>query len=373
MSQFAVQIVRVLDVINHPNADRLDIATIHGYTCIVQRDTYAKGDLIAYIPEAAVVPQWLLQALNLEGKLAGSKHDRVKAMRLRGVFSQGLVYGAPGQKESWSANNDTEKTEFEEGADIKEWLGITKYEPPVPTALQGEVCNAGQHLTVAFDIEDIKRHPTVLQDGEEVVMTEKLHGTFTGVGVVPAKNLRDDFVNGRVVVFSKGLGADGLVMKDNEANINNAYMKMAKETGLAKQLLANFPNEDEPVFILGETFGRVQDLEYGVSGLAFRAFAMVRGYRGNQRYVDNDEFEATLNSLGVQRVPVLYRGPFSNEALKTYTNGKETVSGKGAHIREGVVVVPVVERRDMTLGRVCLKSVSEDYKTRGEKNATEFN
>jgi RNA ligase (TIGR02306 family) len=373
MSHFAVQIVRILDVQNHPNADRLDIATIHGYVCVVLRDTYKKGDLIAYVPESSVVPHWLLKNLGLEGKLAGSKHDRVKAMRLRGVFSQGLVYGAPGQQERWSANNEKEVATFEEGADITQWLGVEKYEAPVPTALQGEVFNAGQHLTVNFDIEDIKRHPDVLVDGEEVVMTEKIHGTFTGVGVVPLKDSNDEFIEGRVVVFSKGLGASGLVMKDNAANQNNAYMRMAKETGLAKALLSTFGEDQEPVFILGETFGRVQDLEYGVKGLAFRAFAMVKGYRGNQRYVDNDVFELTLKAMGVERVPVLYRGPFNKAALEKNTNGKESVSGKAIHIREGVVVVPTVERRDMTLGRVCLKSVSEAYKTRSDTSATEFN
>ncbi len=41
------------------------------------------------------------------------------------------------------------------------------------------------------------------------------------------------------------------------------------------------------------------------------------------------------------------------------------------HIREGIVMVPAVERRDARIGRVCLKSVSADYLTR--KGGTEFN
>jgi hypothetical protein len=40
------------------------------------------------------------------------------------------------------------------------------------------------------------------------------------------------------------------------------------------------------------------------------------------------------------------------------------------HIREGVVVTPVVEREDMRLGRVALKSVSEKYLLR--KGGTEY-
>ena len=52
------------------------------------------------------------------------------------------------------------------------------------------------------------------------------------------------------------------------------------------------------------------------------------------------------------------------------TDGRETISGKGAHVREGAVVRPRVERRDDRVGRVQLKSVSEKYLLRD--GGTEF-
>ncbi len=68
-----------------------------------------------------------------------------------------------------------------------------------------------------------------------------------------------------------------------------------------------------------------------------------------------------------------------------HTSGKETVTGKGVHMREGVVVKPVVERQDFTSyggvrqfpcnGRVQFKSVSAEYALRKGKNGedpTEF-
>ena len=66
-----------------------------------------------------------------------------------------------------------------------------------------------------------------------------------------------------------------------------------------------------------------------------------------------------------------HRGIFSKEALDEHTNGKETVSGKNLHVREGVVVRPVIERRHDEIGRVQLKSVSEKYLLR--RGGTEFN
>jgi RNA ligase (TIGR02306 family) len=80
-----------------------------------------------------------------------------------------------------------------------------------------------------------------------------------------------------------------------------------------------------------------------------------------------------VGMLGLCRVPVLYRGPFSAQALEEATNGRETLSGQEVHIREGVVVLPVKERfsAELPTGRVALKSVSVAYLTR--TGGTEFN
>ena len=66
-----------------------------GIRCVVGKESYADGDLAAYIPEGAICPEWLIAELGLEGKLAGSKKNRVKAVQLRGSLSQGLVYPGP--------------------------------------------------------------------------------------------------------------------------------------------------------------------------------------------------------------------------------------------------------------------------------------
>ena len=70
------------------------------------------------------------------------------------------------------------------------------------------------------------------------------------------------------------------------------------------------------------------------------------------------------------RVPVLYRGPFSQEALMAHITGRESVSGREANLREGVVITPALERTDPRIGRVVAKSVSEAYLLR--KGGTEY-
>jgi RNA ligase (TIGR02306 family) len=258
-----------------------------------------------------------------------------------------------------------------EGDNVADVLGITKWEPPVPVHMSGEVYAAGQALTVAFDIENYKKYPDILVAGEEVIFTEKLHGTFCGVGIVPESYLNENHHMNRIVVFSKGLGADGLCFKDNLRNENNIYIKTLRDLGVFPKLAQHYYNVNAPMFLLGEVFGKgVQDLEYGVPP-SFRVFAVVDGFRGYQQYRDWDHVQEVAQSLDLQTVPVLYRGPFSYETMMQYTSGKETVTGKDVHMREGIVVTPTTERRDSIIGRVILKSVSEAYLMR-KGNATEF-
>lgn len=102
MSTFEVLIRTVDDVLDHPNADRLSLLRILGYEAIAAKNEdgshrFSPGEPICYIPEAALVPEDVLKAKgywNTEkdvGMLAGKLGNRVKAMRLRGILSQGLV------------------------------------------------------------------------------------------------------------------------------------------------------------------------------------------------------------------------------------------------------------------------------------------
>ncbi len=198
MSKFTVNVIKISKVYHHPNADRLDIVEIGDYNCIVQRDTFCTNDLAIYIPEFAILPKWILQRLGFWkedgqiGTLAGKQGNRVKAIRLRGIFSQGIIFPVEYKKDVMETNAEPEygkKSDIhviilaecgadrlvEEGDDVAQVLGITKYEPVTPTSMNGEVFNA-VGMTPRFDIDNIKKFPTVFTVGEQVTFTEKLHG-----------------------------------------------------------------------------------------------------------------------------------------------------------------------------------------------------
>lgn len=102
MADFSVRVVRISEpVVDHPNADKLSLIKIGGYTCISAKledgsHRYKQGDLVVYVPEGAVVPEYILRQgfwneKDNKGMLAGSKGDRVKAKKLRDIFSQGIL------------------------------------------------------------------------------------------------------------------------------------------------------------------------------------------------------------------------------------------------------------------------------------------
>ena len=383
MSTFVVPIKRIRAIEPHANADSIEFAVIDGYRSIVKKGEFEVDALIAYIPEASLLPEWLLKRMGFWdetkrcGKLNGSAGNRVKAVKLRGELSQGVCL--PIQKielsgeTRWLLECERDgiivRTPVAEDYDVTELLGITKYEPPVPVALDGEVFNAGQHLTIDFDVENWKSYPDILQNDEEVVFTEKLHGTFTGVAVLPIKDAHPEAfgIDKNILIFSKGLGAKGLVFKNNKRNSNNVYVRAT--SSMIEAITAKAWQNDEPIILMGETFGPgVQDLAYG-KDIGFRLFAAAVGYRGSQRYKAFDWLVITSTELGVGIVPVLYRGPFSEAAMREHTDGATTMDAK--NIREGIVMVPAKERVNPRIGRVCLKSVSADYLTR--KGGTEYN
>jgi len=362
MSAFAVE-ARRIKLSPMENADRLELANIVGteYVAVVPKGQYQDDDLIVYIPEQAILPEAIIEELGLGGEKTmlaggdlnpdGSKvRNRVKALRLRGTLSQGLVYGAPGLGG------------LEEGCDYAEELGITKYAPPIPIEMSGEA-EPQDGLRSYTDIENIKKYPNVLQEGEEVCASEKCHGTCSIMSLI----------DGELAISSKGMASRGLKLldeRDGQGKLHNVYHRMAERYGVEEKLrILATRYEGEIITLFGETLG-VQELRYGLSGgeLDFRAFDL----RVGSRYLDFDEFLSLCAELDIPTVPIVYRGPYDREKIEELATGREQVTGKEAHHREGVVVKPVVERYDAELGRVILKVISWRYLAKKGDDGTEF-
>ncbi|GAA1990826.1 RNA ligase (ATP) [Kitasatospora viridis] len=345
-----------LTILEHPNADALELAQVGLYRAVVAKGAYRTGEFACYIPEQAVLPAELIEELGLTGRLAGGKADRVKAVRLRGELSQGIVC-----RPRALAGVDLARA-AEQGTDFAQTLGITKWAPPVPTMMSGDVESAPD-LLPWVDIENLKRFPDVFEPGEPVVVTEKLHGSCC--------LLTFHADTGAVQVSSKGIGAQGLALQEDERNL---YWRAVRAHGIP-QLAARLAERlgASRIGIFGEVFGEgVQDLGYGASGRTglppgYAAFDVSAVIDGQLRWLDAPQLLAGELPL----VPELWRGPFDAARVLELAEGRETVSGRQLHVREGVVVRPVTERYSWALGgRAIVKAVGGGYLTR--KGGTEY-
>jgi len=405
MAEFEAKVYK-LAIEEHPNADVLELARVGDYLSIVRKGEFKTGDLGVYIPEQAVCPAWLIERLGLTGKLAGRDKNRVKAIKLRGILSQGLIYPLTFHQGIRATNTDSDTPEYDDiwvltvedeigerqftleaGADVTKFMGITKYEPVIPASMSGEVVGASG-LTLKYDIENIKKYPDIFTEHEKIAITEKIHGTWACFGWNPDATKTDGYI-----ISSKGLSSHGVIFKLNEKNESNLYVRAFNETtnergNVVDQVRNYFYNElgysfTMPFYILAEIFGRgVQDLHYGQQHPSFRIFDVFIGAPGSGRYLNFREKQRLCSDCGLLMVPILHVGFYSTEIIEEYTTGNEFISGDynpppnvqrdSVHMREGIVITPLVERQNDEIGRVILKSVSEDYLLR-RGNTTEYN
>jgi len=338
LSEFHITVVKIDDVIPHPNADTLSIVRVFNYNVITKINLWKAGDQAVYIPVDSVLPdteRWhFLCPKDERGNprySVGSvpvKYRTIESKKIRGVLSQGLLAHVPDGP--WKI-----------GDSLKEYFGITKWEPTpeIHTGGEAEPPPVGWVFQTYTDIEGIKRHPNVLQESEWVVITEKIHGA----------NARYVFDGTRLWV-----GSHNQIKKFSEGSV---WWRAAESQSLEKKL------SRAPMHIFfGEVYGNVQDLKYGMGNdVTFRAFDVFS--IKDQRYLNHDDALALSQRVGIEWVPILYRGLW-HDKLSTLSEGESTLGG---NVREGFVVKPLVERWDSHIGRVILKRHGDGYLLRKKK------
>jgi RNA ligase (TIGR02306 family) len=405
MSDFEVLVYRIEEPVeNHPDADRLSLIKVQGYTCISAKledgsHRYKQGELVAYIPEGAVLPEQMMKDMDfwdINKNKPAFKY--VKAKKLRGIFSQGILFPLTNQSSEREdnlpeegeiplkyGNFDSGGIEVEgkyidinhmdsslivgEGDDVAWALNIKKYEPVVPENMRGSITGEYINYTMKYDFDSIQKNPGLFDETDTVHVTEKLHGTLMCVGFIPELNDENLFGKDKnIFVSSKGIMKQGFVLKNLKDNSGNLYVNALNDL-LSKGLeekLKSIISVDQSIHLFFEVFGSgVQDLTYGQNNKTYRLFDIAF----NKQYLDSAKFMEYAKLLELETVPILYHGPFLKDKMVELRDGLDTISN--SHIREGIVIKDYFGGYHPKHGRKIAKFVSPDYLLR--KNGTEFN
>lgn len=399
------EVVQIGRVDAHFNADRLETTMIFGYSVCIGKGDFKSGDLGIYIPPDSIVPEIPQFKFIWESKYAPApgvedtsipvKYRRIKAKVLRGVISEGLLMPLTAFMDWFQVDDGGFPIYPAVGTDLAELLHIAHYEPSdnasvagdqdatpgkpkqkrYPKTLRGwyrfllskiafwrepvdQQENTGFTIP-AYDIDAWQRYKHLLQPGETVWITEKIHGA----------NARFTFTDGRMYV-----GSHYQWKKDMPGS---AFWEAVRQNPWIEEFCMTYPD----LVLYGELVP-TQKLKYGQEPGKYRIFAFdvldprLKGPGQPQgkwysyadlseldfvfHYQEGEDFVPRKLLDEIHWVPTVALVAYDEETVRGYSSGKSIVEGAN-HIREGVVIRPMVERSNPRFGRVILKIVSAEY------------
>jgi hypothetical protein len=365
-------VVRVGEILPHPNADKLELTTVEGYQIVIGKGNFKTGDLAVYIQPDSVVPQteafrfiWN-DHVGIDG-VVPEKRRRITVKRLRKEYSEGLLMPLNDVLPEYAGMHLDVVAQNIVGMDVAERIGVTHYVPEFdkesttadvmaaprrryPKTLRGwfwwtltklglRFAHRSLALDVAFnypvyDVDALKNHKTWIQPGDLVHVSEKIHGS----------NARYVYVDG-----VQYCGSREQWKKDGSNVWWNAFRQFP-EIGVWCQ--AN-PGK----VLYGEVGPTQKGFRYGAGeGETFFFAFDIYDLKGNPPTMGDPGGVRTWDWPGSQGfgllAPTLYVGPFDDNVLML-ADGKSVVPG-ATNVREGIVVRKVHTN-------VTLKVVSNSF------------
>ena len=364
-------VAKIENIVPIPGADNIEQALIGGWSCIVKKGAHSRGELVICATTDAIIPQALADKMGVTGYLRSG--TRVRTVKLRGVYSECLIIPLHYLKGKLTMGNP----DVNEGDDVMERLGISKWEPPVKQIqlASGRKIRYSENpnFHVYYKFPNMKNVKGMFCEEDEVQITRKLHGTNARYGIVKKKKLSlwdrvkkffgDEWVDYEWVVGSHNVekGSDSQGFYDT-----NVWYKIADDYKIKESLWYYAKNVlgkktiGSGVVVYGEIYGAgiQKNYEYGLKDIKFAAFDLtVNGiYFPTQMALDD-----IIIWIGLPYVPVLYTGPWNQAIQDKYVFNNFIEGSKVPH--EGVVVKHVSGERNKVA-----KVINPDYLIYGEKH-----
>lgn len=330
MRQLATKRV-VRELVPIAGADRIELARIDGWQCVVKKGEFTVGSEGCYFEIDSMLPATDPRfAFLAKGKAV--PFARIKTVRLKGTLSQGLLIPA-------SSLTLDEVARVNAGEELTTVLGVQKYEPPLPTGGK----QAGvfpTHLLPKTDQERIQNIPDVL-NGRNMLdfeVTEKLDGTSCtmwmhvtqdDVGVLEIDVNKPEDIE-RWKKEACGVASRNWEMQKDD---QNAYSNVMRENDLVNKLWELGRN----VAIQGEIIGPpIQGNKYHLAKQEFYVFDIYD--IDAKKYLGARERFELAHELGLKHVPILVWNqdtPMTLDGVLALADGASALNGDT--MREGLV------------------------------------
>lgn len=331
---------RITEIKLIQDADKIECAVVLGWNCVVKKGEFKVGDLIVYIEADSMLPfnPWTGEDLT-------EKPLRLKTVRMKKQLSQGLVLSA-------SIPKLANLTRVEDGLDITEVLGITKYEPPpLGPALAGVARGNFPSFLIKTDETRIQSCPGVLSryPDDLFALTEKIDGTST--------TYYSHVVEGEESPIF-GACSRNLDLLPGES----VQWKVAEKSKIAEALAITREKWNSGVSVQGELAGpNIQGNKLGLKEVEFFAFNLFDIKK--REFIPHGPFMEWCSVHGIRHVPVLKENlrisEHTVESLVTLVTVKSQINPE-VWI-EGGVFRPLKEKYDPDLGRLSFKCINPEW------------
>lgn len=330
-----------------PNADAIERMRVLGWWVVVKKGEFHPGDRVVYCEIDSLLPErpefeflragCFKPAILDNGAVTQPAGFRIKTVKLRGQVSQGICF--PLSILPMDAPTD-------EGTDVTDWLGIVKYEQPVPVCMSGRVKGAFPAFVAKTDETRVQVLEPLLarHRGKPFYVTEKLDGSsFTAF-------LRD----GAFGICSRNLWMD-------ETDDSNMLVRVARRLMLEEKLRSIETHCGFQPAFQGELIGPgIQKNKYGLPAVELRIFNVFN--IDTFRLVDHADMLEILRDAALEPVPQLDTLVLNHtvDELVDFAVGTSVLNSKVQ--REGIVLRPFAEEYDSDLGgRLSFKVINPKF------------
>lgn len=224
-----VTIKRVRQLMPIPEADRIELALIDDWACIVKKGEFAEGDFCTYFEIDSLLPEEPRYEFLSSSKreYRGVTKYRIKTMKMRGVISQGLAL---------PLKTFPEITKFADGDDVTELLKVLKYDAEEATdnTKGPKAGNAGGRFPSFIPKTDQERiqnlpHYYGLYKDHEWEETLKLDGSSLSVFKV----------TGRLNLWQRIKKAIGIPQEDYHFGVCSRNLELKRTDNFTRTFLNN--------------------------------------------------------------------------------------------------------------------------------------